>query len=864
VGATGSQGAVGATGATGPQGATGPGSTPGGPQYAVQLNNPSGTLYGDVNFTYNPANKTLGLSGATALYTVGSHNWFLGEAGTLSLSTGGGNVGIGVNSLYAVTTGSNNIAIGGALLNCTTGVQNVAIGNNSLGALLSGQNNLAIGTSCLSQATGDGNVGIGLNAGSGTTTGQYNVAIGYQPSTGGTYSMGVAIGFMANAAGGSGIAVGYYAGGAGAGPNGTCVGASAGYNLNGGQQNTLIGSGAGYVLTTGNNNTIIGYNAASANLTTGSSNLILGDNVLTGGSNPTGAIVIGCNSSRWLTYNLDHAGAWAAFAPIYLPADPTVALQAATKQYVDAHAGGGGLSDAPSDGTLYGRLNAAWAAAYPASNPSNYIAASGAPVQSVATRTGAITLTHTDITDWTTTLAPYAPIASPTFTGTPAAPTATAGTSTTQLATTAFVAAALTALPAGVTSFNTRTGAVTLATADVTGAGGAPLASPTFTGTVTIPSGASISGYAPLASPTFTGTPAAPTAAIDTNTTQVATTAYVIAQASASGDGTPAMNGTAARGTSTHWTRADHIHPVDTSRAPLASPTFTGTVTIPSGASISGYALLASPTFTGVPAAPTAAANTNTTQLATTAYVIGQASSTTPAMDGAAAVGTGTTWARADHVHPTDTTRAPLASPTFTGTPAAPNAALNTNTTQLATTAFVLGQVSTTTPAMDGAAAVGTGTTFARADHVHPSDTSRAPLASPTFTGTPAAPTAASGTNTTQVATTAYVQTTTIPSGNVQGQDADFSASITLAASDNGKIKNCTSTAAVNVTLPNTLPKDFYCTIHQASTGQITFVAGAGAVLNNRQGLLHSAGQYAMCSIIAWAVGVFTLGGDCA
>lgn len=34
----------------------------------------------------------------------------------------------------------------------------------------------------------------------------------------------------------------------------------------------------------------------------------------------------------------------------------------------------------------------------------------------------------------------------------------------------------------------------------------------------------------------------------------------------------------------------------------------------------------------------------------------------------------------------------------------------------------------------------------------------KAPLASPTFTGTPAAPTAAAGTNTTQVATTAYVQ----------------------------------------------------------------------------------------------------------
>ena len=36
--------------------------------------------------------------------------------------------------------------------------------------------------------------------------------------------------------------------------------------------------------------------------------------------------------------------------------------------------------------------------------------------------------------------------------------------------------------------------------------------------------------FAPKANPTFTGTPAAPTAAVDTNTTQIATTAYVIGQ----------------------------------------------------------------------------------------------------------------------------------------------------------------------------------------------------------------------------------------------------------------------------------------------------------------------------------------------
>lgn len=66
---------------------------------------------------------------------------------------------------------------------------------------------------------------------------------------------------------------------------------------------------------------------------------------------------------------------------------------------------------------------------------------------------------------------------------------------------------------------------------------------------------------------------------------------------------------------------------------------------------------------------------------------------------------------------------------------------------------------STSTPLMDGTAAVGTEMAFARGDHRHPTDTSRAPLASPAFTGTPTAPTAAAGTNSTQVATTAFVTT---------------------------------------------------------------------------------------------------------
>ncbi len=149
-------------------------------------------------------------------------------------------------------------------------------------------------------------------------------------------------------------------------------------------------------------------------------------------------------------------------------------------------------------------------------------------------------------------------------------------------------------------------------------------------------------------------------------------------------------------------------------------------------------------------------------------------STTSPAMDGTAAVGTETAYARGDHVHPKDTTKADKESPTFTGTPRAPTASAGTNTTQIATTAFVKNVLEDRTydssPTMNGDnAAAGTSTKLARGDHVHPHDIKKANLASPTFTGTPRAPTASAGTNTTQIATTAFV--TTAVSGKADSSD---------------------------------------------------------------------------------------------
>lgn len=62
-------------------------------------------------------------------------------------------------------------------------------------------------------------------------------------------------------------------------------------------------------------------------------------------------------------------------------------------------------------------------------------------------------------------------------------------------------------------------------------------------------------------------------------------------------------------------------------------------------------------------------------------------------------------------------------------------------------------------PAMDGIQSLGSEAGYARVDHVHPTDTSRAPLASPSFTGTPTTPDLQSGASGTQVANKNYVDT---------------------------------------------------------------------------------------------------------
>ncbi len=116
-------------------------------------------------------------------------------------------------------------------------------------------------------------------------------------------------------------------------------------------------------------------------------------------------------------------------------------------------------------------------------------------------------------------LSVYALLASPTFTGNPAAPTQTAGDNSTKLATTAYVKTAVDNLIASAPGALDTLDELAAALGD----------DANYAATVTT----ALAGKAPLASPALTGTPTAPTASGGTNTTQIATTAFVAAAVTA-------------------------------------------------------------------------------------------------------------------------------------------------------------------------------------------------------------------------------------------------------------------------------------------------------------------------------------------
>ena len=295
----------------------------------------------------------------------------------------------------------------------------------------------------LSNTIGSANVAIGVNALTDNTEGSLNIAIGYDA-------------LANNTVGGGNTSIGAYTLSTNTtGENNTAVGIGALLSNTSGSFNFALGNDSLHNNTSGAYNTAIGINAAYAN-TTGQDNIGIGKSALagnlTGNSNvamgtSAGAAALG-TGNVFVGYSA--GSTYTGSNKLYIANNSTTSLI---------------VGDFSAQTLIIDGAVTATSYAVPSGASSGFLKANGS-------------------VDSTT----YAPIASPTLTGTPLSTTAAVDTNTTQIATTAYVVGQ---------------GYLKSATATTTYA---PIASPTFTGTVTIPSGSSISGVPYLATAnTFTG-----------------------------------------------------------------------------------------------------------------------------------------------------------------------------------------------------------------------------------------------------------------------------------------------------------------------------------------------------------------------
>jgi hypothetical protein len=249
---------------------------------------------------------------------------------------------------------------------------------------------------------------------------------------------------------------------------------------------------------------------------------------------------------------------------------------------------------------------------------------------------------------------------------------------------------------------------------------------------------------------------------------------------------------------------------------------------------LSAKASLASPGFTGVPTAPTASNGTNTTQLATTAFV----------QNALSTVGGGTvTQVTSGNASPLFSTLVlnPTTTPaiSYSLTSAAAHSFWGNNTGASAAPGYV--SISTADlPSLPES----------QITNLTSDLNLKAPLASPSFTGTPLAPTAAVGTNNTQIATTAFVQSAmaSAGSGTVTNVSVGNIAGFFIAS-----VANPSTTPSVTFALSNAAAHTFWGnntgsgaapsyvsitaadvpTLNQNTTGSAGSVSGTNVISNS-------------------------------
>ena len=270
--------------------------------------------------------------------------------------------------------------------------------------------------------------------------------------------------------------------------------------------------------------------------------------------------------------------------------------------------------------------------------------------------------------------------------------------------------------------------------------------SPTFTGTVTIPAGASISGFAPLASPAFTGTVTGVSKSMvglgNVENTALSTWA---------GSGNITSLGTVTSGSAP----ASDVY---TWAKQSSKPTYNaleiglGNVTNESKAT-----MFASPTFTGTVTVPTPLSTSNTTVAASTAYVTSAVSTAISSLVNGAGAALDTLKELSDalggdsnfatSVSTALGLKAPLASPTFTGSVTIPAGASISGFALLASPSFTtptlgvatatsINKMAITAPTTGSTLAVADGKTFTVNNSITIAGTDSTTITLPSTTGT--------------------------------------------------------------------------------------------------------------------------------
>lgn len=137
----------------------------------------------------------------------------------------------------------------------------------------------------------------------------------------------------------------------------------------------------------------------------------------------------------------------------------------------------------------------------------------------------------------------------------------------------------------------------------------------------------------------------------------------------------------------------------------------------------------------------------------------------------------------------------------------------------------------------------------------------KAPLSSPTFTGIPAAPTAPVGTNTTQIATTAFTRATASGQGLLI---TESTGSRTLSSSDAGMVILLSNNTSNTITLPSsTFTEGTRIDFIQTGTGTTTFTT-SGITLSSKDNKTSLTGQYSASTVIYTSSSTAVLIGDLA